>query len=103
MRNSLFTVVLVVADLFQPVGGLAVELFHNGNVRHGRGGRSAVPMLLTRREPDHIAGMDLLNWTALTLDPTATGCDNQGLTQRVGVPCSTGAGFECDTGAAHPC
>jgi hypothetical protein len=26
--------VLFVGDLFHPVGGLAVELFHNGDVRH---------------------------------------------------------------------
>src|SRR6266566_9842624 len=33
--------VLFVADLFHPVGGLAVELFLNGDVRHGRGCRGA--------------------------------------------------------------
>jgi hypothetical protein len=42
-----------------------------------------MPMLLTWREPDHIAGMDLFNRTALTLHPTAAGCDDQDLTQRM--------------------
>ncbi len=48
---------LFVADLFHPVGGLAVELFLDGDVCHSRGCRSAVPMLLTRREPDHVPSL----------------------------------------------
>src|SRR6266581_5356170 len=51
LRSAL---VLFVADLFHPVGGLAVEAFLNGDVRHGRGCRGAMPMFLTRREPDHV-------------------------------------------------
>jgi len=31
------------------VGGLAVEVFLNGDVRHGRRWRGALPMLLSRR------------------------------------------------------
>jgi hypothetical protein len=50
---------LFVADLFQPVDGLAVELFLNGDVGHGRGGRGAMPVLLARRDPDHVARPDL--------------------------------------------
>jgi hypothetical protein len=53
--------VLVVADLSDPLDELAVELFLDGNVRHGRGCRSAVPMLLTWREPDHVARSDFLD------------------------------------------
>jgi hypothetical protein len=78
--------VLVVADLFHPVDDLTVELFLNGDMRHGRGRRSTMPMLLARQEPDHIAGMDLFNRTALALHPTATRCDYEDLTQRMGVP-----------------
>src|SRR4051812_29536237 len=48
--------VLFVAHLFHPVDGLTVELFLHGEVRHDRGRRGAVPMLLTRREPDHVTG-----------------------------------------------
>src|SRR5260221_13591275 len=81
--------VLFVADLFHPVDDLAVELFLNGNMRHGRGRRGTMPMLLAWREPDHIAGMDLLNGTAPAFDPPATARDTQGLAERLGrPPCS---------------
>jgi hypothetical protein len=49
---------LFVADLFHPVNRFAVELFLNGDVRHGRGWRGAVPMLLARREPDYVSRSD---------------------------------------------
>src|SRR5512137_1392815 len=45
---------LLVADLFHPVRGLAVEIFLNGDVGHGCGRRSAVPVLLARQDRDHI-------------------------------------------------
>src|SRR5260221_1016043 len=83
--------VLFVADLFHPVDDLAVELFLNGNMRHGRGSRGTMPMLLAWREPDHIAGVDLLNGTALPLDPTPTARAHQVPAERIGLPanCST--------------
>src|SRR5437879_10922401 len=46
--------VLLVADLFHPVHRLAIELFLNGDVRHGGGWRGTVPMLLTRWDPDPV-------------------------------------------------
>ena len=91
--------VLFVADFFQPVHRLAVERFLNGDMRHGRRRRGAVPMLFAWRDRDHIAGMNLVNRTALLLHPSATGGDDQSLTERMGVPCCSGAGFEGDTGA----
>jgi hypothetical protein len=36
---------------FHPVGGFTVPFFHNGDLRHCRGCRCAVPMFLPRREP----------------------------------------------------
>src|SRR5271166_7019803 len=50
--------VLFVAHVLQPIDDLAVELFLDGDMRHGRGRRAAVPMFLARREPDHVARMD---------------------------------------------
>ena len=38
-----------------------------------------MPMLFARREPDHIAGMNLFNRAALALHTPETSCDNQGL------------------------
>jgi hypothetical protein len=93
--------VLFVADLFHPVDDLAVELFLNGNMRHGRGRRGTMPMLLAWREPDHIAGMDLLNGTALALHPPATGRDNQGLAERMGMPRCSSTRLERDACAGR--
>src|SRR5262249_25537758 len=85
-----------------PVDGLAVEMFLNGDVRHGRGCRGAVPMFLTRREPDHVTRANFLDWTIPTLCPTAASRHNQGLSERMAVPGGPSAGLERDTGATHP-
>src|SRR5580658_2606750 len=93
--------VLFVCDLFHPVDNLALELFLNGDMRHGGGRRPSVPMLLARREPDHIAWPDLLDRPAPALRPTATGRHDEGLAQRMDVPCGAGAWLESDTGPLH--
>jgi hypothetical protein len=95
--------VLFVADLFHPVGGLAVELFLNGDVRHGRSWRGAVPMFLTRREPDYITRPNVLDRTTPALYPAAASRHDQGLAQRVAVPCCPSAGLEGDAGAGRAC
>src|SRR5271165_6452287 len=91
--------ILFVADLFHPVGALAVELFDNGDVRHGRGCRVAVPMLFTRREPDHVTRPNLLDRASPALCQTAASRHDQGL----GVPCSAGAGLKRNTCAERAC
>src|SRR2546422_7354908 len=80
--------VLFVADLFHPVDNLPVELFLNGDVRHGRGWRSPMPVLLAGREPDHIAGPDLLDRPAFALSPSAARRNDKSLTEGMRVPCS---------------
>ena len=71
--------VLFVADLFHPVDRLAVELFVNGDVRHGRRWCSAVPMFLSRWDPDHIAGPDFLERGFPALRSTTSGRYDQRL------------------------
>src|SRR5487761_717213 len=93
--------VLFVADLFHPVDNLTVELFLNGDVRHGRGRRGPMPVLLTWRNPDHITRPDFLNRASPSLGPAATGRHDQGLAQRVGVPCRASARLESDGGALN--
>src|SRR3954447_23562819 len=71
------------------------------NVRHGRTRRRPVPVLLTRREPDHVAGVHLHDRAALPLAPAAAGRDDEGLAQRVGVPRRPGPGLERDAVAGR--
>jgi len=78
--------ILLVGDRLQPVHGLAVELFLNGDVRHRRGRRGTVPVLLAGRYPDYVAWTDFLNWSALALNASAAGGDDKRLAQRMGVP-----------------
>src|SRR3989440_12548659 len=95
--------VLFVADLFHPVGGLAVETFLNGDMRHGRGWRGTVPMFLTWLEPDHVPWPNDLDRTTPALYPAAAIRHDQGLAQRVAVPGCPSAGLERDTGADRAC
>src|SRR5438046_8064430 len=75
--------VLFVADFFHPVHDLALECFLNGDMSHGCGRRSPMPMLQAGWKPDHIAGTNLLDRTSFALRPTQAGGDNQRLTQRM--------------------
>src|ERR1700683_698631 len=95
--------VLFVADLFHPVDNLTVLLFLNGDVRHGRGGRGPMPVLLARREPDHVTRPDLLDGSAPTLGPAAASRDDESLTERMGMPRSPRTRLEGDAGALHKC
>src|SRR4051794_4475854 len=88
------TGVLLLAHLFHPLDRTAVQCFLDGDMRHGGGGRGAVPVLLPRREPDDIARPDLLDGIAKALRPTQTRGDDQGLAKRVGVPGCTSARLE---------
>src|SRR5918994_3848053 len=95
--------VLLVADLFHPVDDLAVQRLLNGDVRHCRRGGCAMPMLLIRRKPDHIARADFLDRAAPGLHPAEAGRDDQNLAEGMGVPCRTRARLEGDAGAAGTC
>jgi hypothetical protein len=79
--------VLFVADLFNPVDNLTVELFLNGEVRYRDRQRSPVPVFLAGREPDHVTGMDSLDRGSPALCPAATGRDNESLAERMRMPC----------------
>ncbi len=59
-------------------------------------GDGAVPVLLARREPDHVAGADFLDRAAFALHPAAAGGDDQDLAERMRVPRGAGAGLEGD-------
>ena len=56
-----------------------------------------------RRAPDHVTRSYFHFWTAFALHPPTPGRDDQGLPERVGVPCRAGAGLERDTRATRAC
>src|SRR5438270_79780 len=102
-RSWLAPLVLLVADLLHPVHGLVVELLVNGDVGHRGRRRCAVPMLFTRRDPDHVTRPDLLDRPAPPLRTTHTERHDQGLTEGMGVPCSARPRLERDTGTRDAC
>jgi hypothetical protein len=89
---------MFVFDFLNPLDHLAVEHFLNGDMRHRRGGRGAVPVVLAGQKPDHLAGPDIFEMAAPVLRATASGGHNKSLPERMGVPCRPRAGLE-----AHAC
>ena len=59
-------------------------------------------MLLSRREPNNIAGMNFLDHAAFALSPPAARRDNEGLPQGMGVPRGTRSRLKRDAGACNP-
>src|SRR5262245_33096774 len=76
-------------------------MFDNGNVRHSRSARRAVPMLLIRWAANHVTWSNFHDRTSPTLHQTAASRDDQGLAQRMGVPIGPCAGLERHTGREH--
>jgi hypothetical protein len=72
-------------------------------MRHGRRRRRAVPVLHAGRNPDDVAGADLLNGATPMLHQSHTGCDDECLAEWMRVPSSTRAGLEDDRTATDPC
>src|SRR5436190_2061009 len=82
------------AHLLHPVHRLAVEFLLDGDVRHRGRRRRSVPVLLPRRTPDHIAGVDLLDRTAPLLHPATAHRYDQGLAERMRMPGGPGTRLE---------
>jgi hypothetical protein len=95
--------ILLVTDLFQPINRFAVQLFLNGDMRHGCGGQRAVPMLFSRRELDHVARPDLLNRAAPALRQTAARRHDERLAEQMRMPGRPRAGLKRDAGADRAC
>src|SRR4051794_37798918 len=84
-------VVVVVSDLLQPVDTSAVQLLDQRDVRHGCRRRGAVPVLLARRTPDHVARADDRGRSADALYDAASSRDDENLPERMRVPRAAGA------------
>src|SRR5436305_4044732 len=88
--------VLLIAHMFEPFDGLAIERLLNRDVRHRRSWRGAMPMLLTRLEPHHIARPDLFDRLPVALNETTPRGDDENLAERVSMPGCARAGLEGD-------
>src|SRR5436190_1377870 len=88
--------VLLLTHLLHPIDVLAIERFLDGDVRHRRRRRRAVPVLLVRWKPYDVSGPDLVDGATGALHPTEAGGDDQRLTQGMGMPRCSGTGLECD-------
>jgi hypothetical protein len=86
-RHAGASFVLLSGHVFQPVHRLAIEFFLNRDVRHRRGRRRTMPVLLAWRKPYDIAGPNLLDRPTPTLRASNAGSHDQRLTERVSVPC----------------
>src|SRR4051794_30801079 len=91
--------ILLVGDVLHPVHYLPILLFLDGDVRHGSGRSSAVPVLLVRREPDDVPGTDLFDGAAFALRPTAARGDDERLAKWMGVPCRSRSRLKGDARA----
>src|SRR2546423_10124185 len=88
--------VLLVADSFQPIDVLAVDLLLDRDVRHRRSRRGSVPVLHAGWDADDVALPHLLNGTSPTLNPTSACCHDQHLAEWMGVPGRACSGLEGD-------
>src|SRR6476660_4735468 len=68
-----------VGHLFHQVDDLSVECFLDGDVRHCRRRRRAVPMTMVGRAPQDVARVDLDDRPAFALRPALAGRDDQRL------------------------
>jgi hypothetical protein len=58
LQSRLASAILLIADVFHPLNNFAIRRLLDCNVCHCGRRRSAVPMLLARLNPDHIAWPD---------------------------------------------
>src|SRR5438309_11881082 len=71
LQSRLASAILLITDLLHPIDNFSIERFLDCNVCHRGRRRRAVPMLLVRLKPDHIARPNFLNRSAPTLRPAA--------------------------------
>src|SRR4051794_35581061 len=86
--------VLLVRDLLHPGRVLPAHLLCQRGVRHAGRRGGAVPVPQTGRDPDHIAGANLIDGSTFTLDPADTRGDNEDLSDRMRVPSGASTGLE---------
>ena len=102
VRAKTLILVLLVADLFHPAGGFAVQGFRSGDMAHAHGRAGAVPVFCPWRDPYNIPRADLVNRAIPLLNPADSCDDNQGLAQWMRMPSSTRTRLKRDDSATDP-
>ena len=85
--------------VLRPLDRFPVEHFLNNDVLHRRFGRRTMPLLLARRKPYDVARPNLFDRAAIALHQAVTEQHDQGLPERVRVPCATRTRLERHRGA----
>src|SRR6266567_1445519 len=83
--------IFLVGHLLHPGDVRSVYCFLDRDMRHGGGGRRAVPVLVAGRAPDHVAGADFVTRLPLALRPAGAQRDDEGLAKRMAVPRGPGS------------
>src|SRR4051794_34452025 len=86
--------IFLVGHVFHPLDMRAIERFLHRDMDHAGVRPGAVPMLLVRRNPDCVAGLDLADRSAFRLHTTDTRYDVQRLPERMRMPRRARAGLE---------
>src|SRR5438309_8047661 len=98
---SFASMVFFVTDMLHPDDKLPITPFLNRDMRHSRGRSSPMPMLLARRGQHHISRTNLLDMPAFVLNPALAGSDDEGLTERMLMPCSPCSRLEGNAGSLN--
>src|SRR5215471_3442383 len=93
--------VLLVGDFFKPFAAVAVPQFHDRDVSHCCIRRRSVPVLDSRRNPNDVALLDLLNRSSPLLNPARACRHDQDLTEHMLMPGSPSSGLERHAPAEH--
>src|ERR1700716_221569 len=93
--------ILLVRNPLHPIDVPAIDSFLNGDVTHGVARGCSMPVLHARRNPHHVARLDLALFAAPVLYPSRSGGDDQNLPGGVRVPGAARAGLEGDVARTH--
>src|SRR5215204_3281852 len=98
-RTAWLAAILFITDLFHPIDDLALDMFLDGDMGHGRHRRGAVPVLDGRGNPDDVARADLFHQAAPLLNAADTRRHDENLAERMRVPGAARARLERDRAA----
>jgi len=94
--------ILLRRHLLHPLHHLPIQLLLDGDVRHGHKGGCAVPMLFFSSEPHDVARANFFNRASILLNPSQSRSYDQGLPERMRVPCRSCSRLKGHHGSSCP-